>query len=157
MSAITRYVAKPLEVEAVQWDGTDESADTIMEWVRSHGEPASRTTTVLMVGVREDVVEPQSWVVLSGGDLFVVWDNDQFAEMFARPVVPPSTVLTVTSVTGDFAVIRGASGRPVMSRLDGCELDARGGDTTVRIDCDAAKAANVGDRLVVAAYLERGS
>jgi hypothetical protein len=38
-----RYRKRPVEIEAVQWDGTAEGATRIIDWILSHGSTASYT------------------------------------------------------------------------------------------------------------------
>lgn len=37
MTEVKRYRKKPVEIEAMQWDGTRKGAEDIVEWVKSNG------------------------------------------------------------------------------------------------------------------------
>lgn len=42
MSTVQRFRKKPVEIEAMQWDGTPEGATPIIDWVLASGERSAR-------------------------------------------------------------------------------------------------------------------
>jgi hypothetical protein len=65
-----RYVKKPMEVEAVQFDGSPESAERIVRWVEDNDGLAtySGSGSVLVRTLEGDMQAPAGWWIIRGID-----------------------------------------------------------------------------------------
>lgn len=91
MRQAVKYVAKPMEIEACQWDGTDEDAYAIHEWIRSLGGDvrvmshpyAGHLHWYVLLPDRNDglMVSPYDYIVREGEALLPV-SRDAFQKLY---------------------------------------------------------------------------
>lgn len=89
---VLKYISKPQEVEVMRFDGTEESATRICDWVNSNGQQAYVATAYTAARVLRIVTDNSSDSV-SEGDyviklrpyIFEVGTSEYFAENYEKP------------------------------------------------------------------------
>jgi hypothetical protein len=94
MNAPQRFRKKPVEIEAMQWDGTAEAATPIIDWALSNhvtigyhcpdGDACRRDTHVLMVCTLEGAMSavPGDWIIRGVQGEFYPCKPDIFAATY---------------------------------------------------------------------------
>lgn len=70
--SVHTYRRKPVTVQAAQWDGTTESADDVLAWIRSNGGTAQLITDEHCTGVSYLAIDTLEGRMLASAGDFVV-------------------------------------------------------------------------------------
>jgi hypothetical protein len=102
MTALRRFRRKPVEVEAMQWDGTDTGATPIIDWILTSGGTAKFYCSHDMgcpgtheghtISIRQDhghMYAYPGWWIIREGNRFHTLRADHFAETY-HPVIGAS-------------------------------------------------------------------
>lgn len=93
---MSRYRKKPVEVEAVQWDGSEDSARAIKAWADTHGaQPLAGWVqdTMLLVRTLEGQMQaaPGDWIIRGVAGEFYPCSPDIFAATYEPADNPEAT------------------------------------------------------------------